>query len=68
VADLELEPITSTTDLPVVVHGTYFKFWQSIRQQVTSFNFDRRLIKKKHTQKKKTVCFDGLFAQGRDSA
>lgn len=34
VADLDLEPITSAEQYPVVVHGTYFKFWESIRRQV----------------------------------
>lgn len=33
VPDLELEPIISDENYPIVIHGTYYKCWQSIRQQ-----------------------------------
>ena len=35
VADLDLHPITSCEQYPVVLHGTYYKFWESIRCQVS---------------------------------
>lgn len=31
---LELQPITSAVEAPVVVHGTYKKAWDSIKHQV----------------------------------
>ena len=31
---LELVPITSPDEAPVVVHGTYFKAWEQIKYQV----------------------------------
>ena len=34
VEDLDLKPIISPDEAPVVVHGTYKKAWESIRQQV----------------------------------
>ncbi|KAL8590091.1 hypothetical protein ACOMHN_034322 [Nucella lapillus] len=33
VPDLDLEPITSAEQFPVVIHGTYYKFWDSIQRQ-----------------------------------
>lgn len=33
VSDLELEPVTSAEQHPVIVHGTYCKFWSAIRKQ-----------------------------------
>ncbi|KAK7482223.1 hypothetical protein BaRGS_00026572 [Batillaria attramentaria] len=33
VPDLELEPVSSAEAFPVVVHGTYHKFWAAIQQQ-----------------------------------
>ena len=31
---LDLQPITSVAEAPVVVHGTYKKAWDSIKHQV----------------------------------
>ncbi|XP_076442329.1 tRNA 2'-phosphotransferase 1-like [Babylonia areolata] len=33
VTDLALQPLTSADQIPVVVHGTYFRCWESIRRQ-----------------------------------
>jgi len=32
VPELELQAVTSPADLPVALHGTYFRAWESIRQ------------------------------------
>ncbi|XP_017786185.1 PREDICTED: tRNA 2'-phosphotransferase 1 [Nicrophorus vespilloides] len=41
VNNLELTPILTAADAPVVVHGTYYKFWNSIRK--TGLNRMNRL-------------------------
>lgn len=36
VPDLELKAILSADEAPVVVHGSYFKAWESIKTTVSS--------------------------------
>ena len=35
---LDLQPITSAAEAPIVVHGTYKKAWDSIKHQVRVSN------------------------------